>query len=324
MLSLALQLLFNLSRYETPHPQNAASRETKVVGDATNYRGVPHDTTTVGETIVYGHLHMQKTAGSNINGMMATKYDNVCGNKGSSYNAFVVNQERQEAITNMENGNRAEVSFGRKGVPYNEVRDTIGFANCDYISVETKWKNWKQDIVDALDFEKRSMRLELHVPCRDHLDHLLSLCNHRNKKFQCPDISDEDAIASEIKKCLWAGPKKEAKEDKVSNILINNARFDPKLRDESHSKGIDLKCFSTFPVENYINYMGQFMRKRRIEAPFVDRKTNKDREKTTECLLDQDDNYKATVKRLVLQLDFMGYYQFCEDCMGSSDQLKLS
>ena len=30
---------------------------------------------------IYGHVHIPKTGGSNLNGLMAAKYDNVCGNK---------------------------------------------------------------------------------------------------------------------------------------------------------------------------------------------------------------------------------------------------
>mmetsp|Transcript_23330 Transcript_23330/g.64729 ORF Transcript_23330/g.64729 Transcript_23330/m.64729 type:complete len:323 (+) Transcript_23330:255-1223(+) len=304
LLAFTLQLFWNLQYNNNPTEVQVSESQAKVQTEKKIEDGKP--------TIVYGHLHMTKTGGSNINGLLAAKYDNVCGNKGNSYNAYKVNEKRMKKET--------DYRKGRQGIPFSKYRKEVGFENCDYISIETKWDDWKKHIVDALEFENRNMKLELHVPCRDPVDHLLSLCNHRGKTFQCPDINDEEAIAHEIKNCLWIHHGTLG--EKPKQRLVRRARYDPKLK--THSEHLDVKCFQNFPIENYVNYVGQFLRPRRIEAPFVDRKTNKDREKEKECLLAQDENYRATVKRLVLDLEFMGYYKFCEECIGSSDELKLT
>mmetsp|Transcript_18873 Transcript_18873/g.41051 ORF Transcript_18873/g.41051 Transcript_18873/m.41051 type:complete len:366 (-) Transcript_18873:248-1345(-) len=327
LISLTFQLLWNLRYNYNPVSNDASGHETKVRGndtgdnesyvvslayDSENIPAVNLAKANANTKIIYGHLHMHKTGGSNINGMMAIKYDNVCGNKGSSYNAFTVNTKRL----------KKDSTNGKRGVKFDKFRSEIGFENCDYISIETKWMDWKTHIIDALDFAKHNMQLELHVPCRGVVDQFLSLCNHRQVSFQCPDFNNEEAIEDEIKKCLWQPPGKgTAPPKKPASILLNRARYDPKLK--NHSEYMQLKCFSPFPIEDYISYMGQYLRPRKIEAPFANRKTNKDRSKSTECLLTQDDNYRGVVKRLILELDFMGYHKFCEECMGSSDQLKI-
>jgi hypothetical protein len=45
--------------------------------------------------------------------------------------------------------------------------------------------------------------MELHVPCRDRIDHLMSQCNHfkTRKKLDCDAFSDE-AFFKSIKKCF--------------------------------------------------------------------------------------------------------------------------
>jgi len=37
--------------------------------------------------ILYGHVHMAKTGGTSLNGIIANKFDHVCGHKGYSYDA---------------------------------------------------------------------------------------------------------------------------------------------------------------------------------------------------------------------------------------------
>ena len=36
------------------------------------------------------------------------------------------------------------------------------------------------------------MKLELHIPCRDPIEHLMSLCNHKKRTFTCYDYNDDD------------------------------------------------------------------------------------------------------------------------------------
>lgn len=293
LLSFTLQIIWNLKNNNNRIPHDSALYKSKVHGDWTN----------TNPTTVYGHLHIAKTGGSNTNILLAQKYDNVCGNKASSYNAYRISKER------IEDGLNNTFKPGRKGVAYNKLRKEIGFADCDYISLETSFGNWKKHVVDHLEFANRNLTLELHVPCRDPIEHLLSACNHRGKTFECPDINDEEALASEVTKCLW------------SKAGSRRPRFDPILKSQPN---IRLKCFPSFPINNYVNYMGQFLHRRRIEAPRVQLKTNRDRVKKEECLLAQDEKYVAKVKEMALKLDIMGYYKYCDECIGSSDELKLT
>ena len=42
--------------------------------------------------VIFGHVHMTMTGGSTLNGMLASRYENVCGNKGNSYDYFQHNE----------------------------------------------------------------------------------------------------------------------------------------------------------------------------------------------------------------------------------------
>ena len=50
-----------------------------------------------------------------------------------------------------------------------------GFEDCDWISHEINWQFWLS----------LPRPLELHVPCRDISEHLLSIANHQNLQFEC-------------------------------------------------------------------------------------------------------------------------------------------
>jgi hypothetical protein len=53
-------------------------------------------------TKIYGHLHFPKTAGSNLNGLMASKYERVCGNKGFSYDSYQFNSRLNKSLDETE------------------------------------------------------------------------------------------------------------------------------------------------------------------------------------------------------------------------------
>lgn len=69
-------------------------------------------------------------------------------------------------------------NYNRHRVPY-EIMDELGYEDCDWVSSEWCWTVWKER------FESWHFRLELHLPCRDPIEHLLSRCNHRNQIFDC-------------------------------------------------------------------------------------------------------------------------------------------
>ena len=44
-------------------------------------------------SVIYGHIHMAKTGGTSlVNGVLANKFERVCGHKGFSYNAYQANE----------------------------------------------------------------------------------------------------------------------------------------------------------------------------------------------------------------------------------------
>jgi hypothetical protein len=54
--------------------------------------------------VIFGHIHIAKTAGTEINGVLAQRFERVCGVKGYSYDAISFNQ-RAEKDMNGTNGN---------------------------------------------------------------------------------------------------------------------------------------------------------------------------------------------------------------------------
>ena len=44
------------------------------------------------DTAVIGHVHMAKTGGTTLNGLLALNYETVCGHKGYSFDYFKANQ----------------------------------------------------------------------------------------------------------------------------------------------------------------------------------------------------------------------------------------
>ena len=129
--------------------------------------------------LTFGHIHMAKTAGTNLNGEFAAKYERICGNKGYSFDAFQTNERRRksgnlDSVANIEGDTITKVyqsGWNRGRVPLSMMQER-GFEDCDWISAEEDWTFWKQ-------FADWDLPIEIHVPCRDPIDHLLSQCNYR-------------------------------------------------------------------------------------------------------------------------------------------------
>merc|ERR1740130_2327073 len=117
--------------------------------------------------IIYGHLHFPKTGGTNLNGRMAATYENICGNKGYSYDAYQFNNRgRQNNITipgyNIDAISEAVSKDDSKKYKYNkngkgkfdrgkvpkELMKEIGYEDCHYISQEKKYEFWPELIND--------------------------------------------------------------------------------------------------------------------------------------------------------------------------------
>ena len=236
----------------------------------------------VARDVVYGHVHVAKTAGTSINGMLATRYERVCGNKGYSFNFIQANAWNNNTVPWTERRNKPGSG---KGWP--DFMRTVGFEDCDYISMEASWEFWKE-------FNHWPQPLELHVPCRDPIDHLLSMFNHKRKVFRC----DIDSVLQ------------------LKAHMFHMKRFSKQL---ASIKNIHLKCFnSNVTFTKYMKYAERILQKRRIQAPYIFRETNKPRVKEEECLWN---NTQAQAEVKAYLIENYDYYSYCDQCLGSKDDL---
>jgi len=174
--------------------------------------------------VIFGHVHIAKTAGTELNGLLASRYEHVCLNKGYSFDYYQHNKRvrSQGKAWNASNIQGDSVSklvrqHNRGRVPVDEIIEQ-GFEDCDFISHETSPDFWKQ-----LGTNETSM--ELHVPCRDPIDHLLSACNYMGEQFDCQATN----FAAQLKRY---------------NYYVV-PRFDDSLLS---LPDLPVKCFPTFPV----------------------------------------------------------------------------
>ncbi len=251
--------------------------------------------------ILYGHVHVAKTGGTSLNGILANKFDHVCGHKGYSYDAYQDNERaKQEGVVKL--GLGAEQLWSRSRVNP-AIMDAIGYENCDYISLEQPADYW----MDYFANEKfHNMKMELHIPCRDRLEHLMSMCNYQEDnswnllqktKIACNAKTDEELFAS-VRKCF-----------------LYLQRYNHALMG-----GFDVKCFDfKSQFTTYIDYMSGILSHRRFESePYIHRETNDPRNKEEECIW-----YNPVVKEKVdkFLLENVQYYQFCDKCMGSENEI---
>lgn len=268
--------------------------------------------------ILYGHVHVAKTGGTSLNGILANKFDHVCGHKGYSYDAYQDNERaKKEGVVKL--GLGAEQLWSRSRVNP-AIMNTIGYENCDYISLEQPADYW----MDYFANEKfHNIKMELHIPCRDRLEHLMSMCNYQEvctqktclmpfgrfkkgdllfqkTKIACNAKTDDELFAS-VRKCFLALQR------------YNHALME----------GFDVKCFDfKNQFTTYIDYMSEILSHRRfVSEPYINRETNDPRNKEKECIW-----YNPVVKEKVNKflLENVQYYQFCDKCMGSENEIAKS
>ncbi|KAL7559642.1 hypothetical protein ACA910_006240 [Epithemia clementina (nom. ined.)] len=307
-------LLHHQPHHPSLHYFYDARQETTIRGR----NGTNHATTSTttedkdNERLIYAHVHMAKTAGSTINGYLAAQYERVCGNKGYSYDFYQYNQRVHDQIHSNETGSGLDLQVEKLGDTNDTIRrafgdiwnrgrvpqkvvDEIGYENCDYISLELPWQEWSKRF-DASD------NIELHVPCRDPLVHLLSNCNHRHINFNCqaPDL------IKVITKCFKYMDRFDVN---LSQILRNDSTTNSATY--GHSR---FKCFDAIPVEPYLDYMGQRLQRKRKPAQYAHRSTNLKRNQQRECLLQP--NNKALAEQVEqLLLKHYDYFAWCQDCL---------
>merc|ERR1719491_314469 len=242
---------------------------------------------------------------------MAATYDNVCGNKGYSYDAYHFNARgAKNEITDVGQNQDSTSHTGKRrdrGRLNKKVMDEIGYEDCEYISMERKWDFWPQLTTNLLNFTKYNMTLELHVPCRDPLDHLMSIANYKGNKYNCNNKNIEESILSALK-------GSEKFDQRFSKELVWNQ--------QTNNHHIELKCFDAFPLEAYVAYMSPFLPHRRFPVPhYVHRDSNKVRHKDHECIWKTSPEYQQQVLQLLG--DKHPYMKFCHKCMGSTNELQL-
>ena len=273
------------------------------------YHPVPNGSSIHKNYPIYGHIHVAKTAGTSLNILMAAKFSRVCGHKGYSFDFFQhnkripvdpkTNQSLQhkvqdsvsavfEQVRKQENG--TEYFRGRV---YHPVMDERGYEECDWISNEVPWQFWR----NFSDAKVWPIPLELHVPCRGPIEHLMSQCNYKFIEFDCQTKN----LSNSVDECL-----------------VDMDRFNRKLLNLSN---IDVKCFSNeFTFTKYIEYLQPpRMQLRRIPVedpkPFL---TNEPRNKEKECIWKNDTLQAQVISYLQEKHD---YYRFCDECIGSPQDL---
>mmetsp|Transcript_5627 Transcript_5627/g.10175 ORF Transcript_5627/g.10175 Transcript_5627/m.10175 type:complete len:299 (+) Transcript_5627:3-899(+) len=242
---------------------------------------------------LFGHIHIAKSGGTTLNAMLANRYERVCGHKGYSIDAFRENEKFKE-----ESKKKGFVMVPT-GVRLSTMDKDIGWEDCDYVSNEIGYNFWIEKFGDSRFY---NLTMELHVPCRDHIDHLMSQCNYAGKQLDC-NATSEEAFFQSVKNC-----------DLEGEILLQ-PRFNNKLL--SH---FDVKCFDfKKQFTEYVDYISQYLQPRRLVSdPLIRRETNLPRNKSTECIWDNPELIKKAKRYLIDKVDL---YRFCDMCMGGINDL---
>jgi len=294
---LLLQLFVNLSFLQQTGRRDSANEEDSTrATKGSKETVISHEVGYVRPNNIFGHVHMAKTAGTELNGLLASRYERVCGHKGYSFDYYQHNerikaQNKTWTPTTILGDSVSEKkgNFNRGRVPASLMKQR-GYEDCDYVSHEVGYRFWKS-------FGTSDIPMELHVPCRDPIDHLLSMCNHNHIQFSCE--GDKQQLSDQIESCS----------------LHVDYRFDASLLKKPY---LSAKCFPAFPVERYVDYMGEKLQRRRLPVDYVHRDTNKPRDRAVECLRV---NETAAAEVRDMMINNYHYFAFCNECMGSSNAL---
>lgn len=248
--------------------------------------------------VLFGHVHMAKTGGTSINGILANKFERVCGHKGYSYDAYEDNEHAKEIVAA---GGTPEPKGRSRVMP--DTMNAIGFDDCDYVSNEVSYHWWIRQFGDN---QFHDLKMNLHVPCRDPIDHLMSQCNYEDGKFvkqdlKCDAATDEEYFQS-VRDCF----------------VFVHERFNNEL-----TKHFNVQCYDfKQQFTGYIDYMSTKLEDRRYQTDaYIQRETNAPRDKESECIWKRPDLMEKTRQYLINNVD---YYGFCDKCLGSEDELTVS
>lgn len=262
---------------------------------------------------IYGFVHVPKTGGSDINKALTTHYERVCGNKGYSYDAYERDKRLQHLNDTTPGGGGAVFGRpvtgdavqrlyekGRRGKVPREWMEEIGFDDCDYITYEGD-PGWFVRFASM-------WKMELHVPCRNVIDHFMSRINTLTYKnvlepgfFNCSTDNLEPSSLNHV----------------IHDI---DNRFGKK-GELTQNPNITLKCFNSIPPQKYVKYMGQILQAKRIQSEHFHRESNGPRHKDQECIWTAGEAYQHKLRQALL--DFSILFRWCDACMGSDDELPL-
>lgn len=233
-----------------------------------------------------GHIHVAKTGGSFLNQLLANEYENVCGNKGYSFDFYQATKKhmiykdklhQKDSITRL----YPNSYFSRLCIPLSIMLER-GFENCDYLSIEQNIFFWQR-------FKEWPRKLELHLPCRDPVEHFLSQVNHRGLNIDCSTFV----------------PSKDA----------HNYTFflDRRFKIENIPSFASIKCMK-FEDQFTIYPKRIGLRKKNPEAVFPNMKIRSKsaaRNREQECILTNRTLRNELEKHLLETYD---YYKFCSTC----------
>ncbi len=158
------------------------------------------------------------------------------------------------------------------------LMNEIGFEDCYWVSFEGSFGWWKR-------FEKWYEPVELHLPCRDPIEHLMSQMNYRNKKMNCTSFQIEEVH---------------------KHFVSLDSRFSSK----NIPKNMTLKCIHfDDQFGPYIESLG--LTPKRYQQPLHVHHTNKDRNRENECIWRHD---RLREKLRLYMIQNIDYYKFCDEC----------
>jgi len=235
------------------------------------------------QRLLIGHVHVAKTGGSTLNGLLANEFEGVCGHKGYSLDIYQAARRLRQGKPQVDSLSLGNEGFHRLRVPQ-KIMVERGFEDCDYVSNEVDIGFWHQ-------FAHSARPFELHLPCRDPIDHFLSQVNYYGvSKINCTTFVPTKAVLDR-------------------HMPMLDGRF--RLKHVPHNTTI--RCVAFGDQFTVYPQMLNLRKKDRsaVFANFTYGMTNKPRHKESECILHNTSLRKELRSALISMYD---YYKFCDEC----------
>ena len=231
------------------------------------------------KTAMIGHIHIAKTGGTTLNEIMANRYNFVCGNKGYSFDYYQANARARghsRPGQTKDSVGRLYAGYDRTRVPFDIMRER-GFENCLWVSLEEEMARWHY-------FDKWLEPLELHLPCRDPIDHFMSQVNFRGIHLDCTKFQ-----MGHVGNYLVA-PERFAIKDIPKNVSVRCIHF--------HKQFTEYPDVTNLPKKRYFQKLNVL-------------RTNRARKIQNECIW-KNHTLQAELKKYLF--DNYDYYRFCNTC----------